>query len=95
MIAMPKGNQYKCPNCDFTGRLNQIRRHLRENPGHWVVQCQECQASILKQKDIVLHEEETGHSTGLVPSDIINVQKTTKVSTGENVAQINKKTMTI
>ena len=77
---MAKGNQYKCPNCDFTGKLGQLTNHLRENPEHWILHCQECSASIVTKKDLVRHEVNTGHSTGLLPTDIINVQKTTKVS---------------
>ena len=78
---MARGNQYKCPNCGFVGKLGQITQHFRENPEHWMIHCQECRASIVSKRDIARHEEETGHSTGLVPTDIINVQRTTKLST--------------
>ena len=77
---MAGGNQYKCPSCNFVGRLGQLTRHLRENPEHWMVHCQECGVSIVTKKDIARHEEDTGHATGLTPADIINVQKTTKIS---------------
>jgi len=86
---MAGGNQYECPNCDFVGKLGQLTRHLRKNPEHWMIHCQECGASIVTKKDIALHEEETGHSTGLVPTGIINVQKTTKLSTGAVGTPIN------
>ena len=86
---MARGNQYKCPSCDFVGKLGQLTQHLRENPEHWMIHCQECRASIVTKKDIARHEEETGHSTGLVPTDIINVQKATKLSTGAVGTPIN------
>ena len=87
---MAGGNQYKCPNCDFVGRLGQLTRHLRENPEHWMVHCQECGVSIVTKKDIARHEEDTGHSTGLTPEDIINVQRTTKISGKKTVKSATK-----
>jgi hypothetical protein len=87
---MAGGNQYKCPNCGFVGKLGQLTQHFRENPEHWMIHCQECRASIVTKKDIARHEEETGHSTGLLLTDIINVQKTTKLSTGEVGTPINR-----
>jgi hypothetical protein len=84
-------NQYKCPNCEFVGKLGQLTKHLRENPEHWTIHCQECRASIVTKKDIARHEEETGHSTGLVSTDIINVQKTTKISTSTILKPATKK----
>lgn len=80
LSIMAGGNQYKCPSCNFVGRLGQLTRHLRENPEHWMVHCQECGVSIVTKKDIARHEEDTGHATGLTPADIINVQKATKIS---------------
>ena len=77
---MAGGNQYKCPACDFIGKLGQLTNHLRENSEHWMVHCQECKSSIVTKKDLSRHEEETGHNTGLSPSDIVNVQRTTKIS---------------
>ena len=87
---MARGNQYKCPDCDFVGKLGQLTNHLRNNPEHWTVHCQECGDSIVTKKDIASHEEKTGHSTGLTPADIISVQKTTKIS-GKNIVPAKKK----
>jgi len=83
---MAGGNQYKCPDCDFVGKLGQLTTHLRQNPYHWPVHCQECGDSIVKMKDIARHEEETGHLTGLTEADIISVRKTTKIS-GKNIVK--------
>ena len=83
---MAKSNQYKCPECDFVGKLGQLTNHLRINPKHWTVHCQDCGAAIVTKKDIARHEEEAGHSTGLTEADIINVQKTTKIS-GKNIVK--------
>jgi predicted ATPase len=74
------GNMYKCPSCDFVGKLGQLTNHLRENSEHWMVHCQECKTSIVTKKDLRRHEENTGHNTGLSSSDIVNVQKTTRFS---------------
>lgn len=77
---MAGGNQYKCPACNFVGKLGQLTNHLRENSEHWMVHCQECKTSIVTKKDLSRHEEGTGHNTGLSPSDIVIVRKTTKIS---------------
>ena len=90
LSIMAGGNQYKCPECDFVGKLGQLTTHLRQNPNHWPVHCQECGASIVTKKDIPRHEEETGHSTGLTEADIISVQKTTKIS-GKKIVPAKKK----
>jgi hypothetical protein len=88
---MAGGNQYKCPDCDFVGKLGQLTNHLRNKPEHWMVHCQECGASIVTKKDIARHEEDTGHATGLTPKDIINVQKTTKFTTKKMVKSATKR----
>ena len=88
------GNMYKCPSCDFVGKLGQLTNHLRENSEHWMVHCQECKTSIVTKKDLSRHEENTGHNTGLSPSDIVNVQKTTRISKNILDTQPRKETTT-
>lgn len=82
-------NQYKCPNCDFVGRPGQLTRHLKENPEHWMAHCQECGVSIVSKKDIARHEEDTGHSSGLTPEDIIS-RRTMKISGKKTVKSATK-----
>lgn len=71
---------YRCPECGFSGKLGELTNHLRNNPSHWHVRCQECGDSLVTKKDFVNHEQKTGHApVGVEISDITNVQKTTRV----------------
>jgi len=71
---------YRCPECSFSGKLGELTTHLRKNPSHWLVRCQECGDSIVTKKDFKNHKQKTGHApVGVEISDIINVQKTTRV----------------
>ena len=66
--------------CGFSGKLGELINHLRNNPSHWHVRCQECGDSLVTKKDFVNHEQKTGHApVGVEISDITNVQKTTRV----------------
>jgi len=86
---MAGGNRYGCPACDFVGALSQLYIHLNHTPGHWSVRCQTCGVSILSITALARHEAETGHETALTMHDIVNVQKTTKIS--QNVLDSDSK----
>ena len=53
---------YRCPECGFSGKLGELTNHLRNNPSHWHVRCQECGDSLVTKKDFVNHEQKTGHA---------------------------------
>jgi len=86
---MAGGNRYGCPACDFVGGLGQLSTHLHQTPEHWSVRCQTCGVSILSITALARHEAETGHETALTMHDIVNVQKTTKIS--QNVLDSDSK----
>jgi len=86
---MAGGNRYGCPACDFVGGLGLLSTHLHQTPEHWSVRCQTCGVSILSITALARHEAETGHETALTMHDIVNVQKTTKIS--QNVLDSDSK----
>ena len=86
---MAGGNRYGCPACDFVGGLGLLSTHLHQTPEHWSVRCQTCGVSILSMTALARHEAETGHETALTMHDIVNVQKTTKIS--QNVLDSDSK----
>ncbi|MDA8556054.1 hypothetical protein N9K73_01645 [Candidatus Poseidoniales archaeon] len=70
---------YKCPECNFEGKLNKLNEHLRENPTHWSVHCGICQRALLNRGDLASHEISYGHPPSLPESGLINVQATTRI----------------
>ena len=74
-------NQYKCPECDFVGKLSALRTHLKENPSHWIIHCQDCATPILSKKDYQTHSQTC--KIGISQEDIVNLQRHTKVGSDE------------
>lgn len=70
---------YKCPECDFTGKLKQLMDHLRERPTHWALQCSICDRAMLTNKDFTMHEEFYGHPSSVPHAEKINLQASTKI----------------
>lgn len=74
-------NQYKCPECDFVGKLSALRTHLKEYPSHWIIHCQDCATPILSKKDYQTHSQTC--KIGISQEDIVNLQRHTKVGSDE------------
>lgn len=70
---------YKCPECDFSGKLGQLMNHLREHPTHWAIQCNICNRALITNNDFLLHEELYGHPSPVPHSEKINLQLSTKI----------------
>ena len=70
---------YKCPECDFSGKLGQLMEHLREHPTHWPLQCAVCDRALITQKDFTMHEEFYGHPSSVPHAEKINLQASTKI----------------
>lgn len=86
---------YKCPECDFTGKLGQLLNHLREHATHWALQCSICDRAMLTNNDFTMHEELYGHPSSVLHSDKINVQETTKLpDETKNTTETNTSTST-
>ena len=85
----PKNN-YKCPECDFKGKLGKLHEHLRENPTHWIVHCEVCKNALVTRGDLNSHKSKYGHPASLPPGGLINVQKATIVPSPANKTDKSK-----